>query len=604
MDVTKENFEEVLPQVLDKIQTCKFVSFDLEMTGIMSSDRSKRNRKDDLPSDRYAKMVGPATTYSIVQFGLSTFHECPDGSFTASPYNFYLFPDFGDDIALSLSSIDFLRKNNLDFGKWISSGVTYTNKRGEENLRKQFSQEEPSNISSSDSAAKTPRRYITLSRQSDIDFMKQQFDQLDQFLESTSMTFEFERCNGYLRRYIYEQVEKTYDDSVALKKNENQQLCAFKIDKESKLEFEQKRKEENATKFRELIGFRQVYKALTEANKPVVGHNLLYDLMFVHRWLESPLPENYLEFKKELKSKFPVIFDTKYVDASGVLGQKHDETTLSQCYQRYNNNTEGGKSAKINVSSDCLFDPTEAAFHNAGYDAYCTGVVFANQINTFEAAFSSEHGSSFDENGISASNWNQPLSVLAFDSFCRSCSNHLFMMQSLYHMNLEATSDFEELLKYDGAIFRVTGFPRNLQTQDILDVCASAFDEMEDKSMPIDYAMVIWVDDFSFFLNLNLPSIKTETLEASILKRMAKEKWTAERYSDYLRGIAEQNQNMRDIGNASAPTTEITQGDSFFPTLKRWISDMFSFSSPSENIDGSLERDGSKPQKRRRVEVN
>lgn len=81
MDVTKQNFNEVLPTVLEKLQTCKFVSLDLEMSGIYSTDRSKRIRKDDTPAQRYSKMIGPATTYSIIQFGLSIFHESEDGGF-------------------------------------------------------------------------------------------------------------------------------------------------------------------------------------------------------------------------------------------------------------------------------------------------------------------------------------------------------------------------------------------------------------------------------------------------------------------------------------------------------------------------------------------
>lgn len=81
MDVTKTSFNDVLPTILEKLQTCKFVSLDLEMSGIYSTDRSKRNRKDDTPAHRYSNMIGPASTYSIVQFGLSIFHESEDGMY-------------------------------------------------------------------------------------------------------------------------------------------------------------------------------------------------------------------------------------------------------------------------------------------------------------------------------------------------------------------------------------------------------------------------------------------------------------------------------------------------------------------------------------------
>ena len=101
MDVTRNNFDEVLPVVIEKLQTCQFVSFDLEMSGIFSTDRSNRIRKDDTPPVRYKKMIGPATTYSIVQFGLSIFEDNGDGDYPDEclctvyvlfvPFNFHYF---------------------------------------------------------------------------------------------------------------------------------------------------------------------------------------------------------------------------------------------------------------------------------------------------------------------------------------------------------------------------------------------------------------------------------------------------------------------------------------------------------------------------------
>ena len=208
------------------------------------------------------------------------------------------------------------------------------------------------------------------------------------------------------------QVDLKYSDSLVLKKNENNVLCGYKVDKEAKIEFERKKNEDNLVKFRNMIGFRQVFNALVALKKPVVGHNLLFDLMFIQRWLDAKLPEDFTEFKKTLNANFSHIFDTKYVDSCGALNVKYDDTTLAQCYERYKTvvevvetvhdevemeveGTDGTCTATstttsaaaaaaaaassaaatgdIIVSSDCVFDPNAAAFHNAGYDAYCTG---------------------------------------------------------------------------------------------------------------------------------------------------------------------------------------------------------------------------------------
>ena len=47
MDVTRDNFLQELPKILEHIGKADFVSFDLEMTGINNNDKSKANRKDD-----------------------------------------------------------------------------------------------------------------------------------------------------------------------------------------------------------------------------------------------------------------------------------------------------------------------------------------------------------------------------------------------------------------------------------------------------------------------------------------------------------------------------------------------------------------------------
>lgn len=41
--------------------------------------------------------IAAATRYSIIQFGLSTFHKCDTtpGGYVAHTYNFYLFPKSG-----------------------------------------------------------------------------------------------------------------------------------------------------------------------------------------------------------------------------------------------------------------------------------------------------------------------------------------------------------------------------------------------------------------------------------------------------------------------------------------------------------------------------
>ena len=95
------------------------------------------------------------------------------------------------------------RKNHLNFNDWISNGITFTDRRGEAWARRQYGQE--SQVK--DAEKKQERRCISLSKQSDIDRMDDEFTKLATALEMPDFEFfEFQGCNSFLRRYIYEQV--------------------------------------------------------------------------------------------------------------------------------------------------------------------------------------------------------------------------------------------------------------------------------------------------------------------------------------------------------------------------------------------------------------
>jgi len=191
-----------------------------EMTGIHHPSWEQRNKKADDPSDRYAKMVPVAKRYAIIQFGLVLWHEvtAPNGEecIEASPYNFFVFPDNGPDISMSLSAMTFLRSNHLDFGKWITAGVPYANEKDEAYLRTKFSQEkkkEEEKVDDGDAAAAAgaapvpaaaPQK-IVLTKQQDIDFVARNTAKLEEFVADADATeFVFEKCNAYLRRVLYQ----------------------------------------------------------------------------------------------------------------------------------------------------------------------------------------------------------------------------------------------------------------------------------------------------------------------------------------------------------------------------------------------------------------
>ena len=130
----------------------------------------------------------------------------------------------------------------------------------------------------------------------------------------------------------------------------------------------------------EELGFSQVVEALIQAGKPVIGHNAIYDLAFIYHQFYAELPETYAEFAHKTSSLlFPKFFDTKVLSLYvGKLG-KSDLQTL------YNKATQD---KKLNNSLNFAPDPSQADFaiyqsqggqaHDAGFDAFMTGLVFAS----------------------------------------------------------------------------------------------------------------------------------------------------------------------------------------------------------------------------------
>lgn len=62
-----------------------------------------------------------------------------------------------------------------------------------------------------------------------------------------------------------------------------------------------------------LLGFARVLRLLVALRVPLVGHNLLQDLLLVVGCFEQPLPESYAGFKRLVQALFPLVFDTRLI---------------------------------------------------------------------------------------------------------------------------------------------------------------------------------------------------------------------------------------------------------------------------------------------------
>jgi len=88
------------------------------------------------------------------------------------------------------------------------------------------------------------------------------------------------------------QPKKTFDD----------------LDAENKAKVEEKYNDE--------VGFTRVIEMLKKGRKPLIGHNMFFDVIYLYNQFIGELPDNFIEFAKSFHSIFPELYDTRAIACS------------------------------------------------------------------------------------------------------------------------------------------------------------------------------------------------------------------------------------------------------------------------------------------------
>lgn len=422
MDIGRSNFAEACVDFHAHLGGASFVSMDCEMTGIWTQQPELRQTLKDSPQDRYNKQRVVASRYNLVQVGVCLFTEDGSGGYVARPYNFYVFPEKGDDIILSASAIAFLKKNGMDWQKWISDGIPYLNRTREGWLRGKLCPEEeavgaapePADGEVAAAPKKPKRRRLVLDQDPDISFVDEAMEALGEWLregdEAAALTgslteFKLKSCNSYLRRALREHIDEKFEEYglVAETRDDDRYspLFVLRLSDEEKETRAVERKARKKAELAAAVGFRAIFSALAESRLPIVAHNCMFDLMFVFQNFEADLPVALSSFKEQLLAQWPCVVDTKYCATSGLADGPEDDVILeSFCSQkgtfapqRYPDTTVEGlykqvveteEGCKVGITADEGFgryNPGEDgkcdAYHEAGWDAFCTGAIYA-----------------------------------------------------------------------------------------------------------------------------------------------------------------------------------------------------------------------------------
>uniref|UniRef100_A0A8K9WUM2 Poly(A)-specific ribonuclease PARN n=1 Tax=Oncorhynchus mykiss TaxID=8022 RepID=A0A8K9WUM2_ONCMY len=453
MEVTRTNFKDSLSTVYSAIEEADFLAIDGEFSGISDGPNvSALTNGLDTPEERYMKLKKHSMDFLLFQFGLCTFtYDQAESKYVIKTFNFYIFPkpfnrtSPDTKFICQSSSIDFLASQGFDFNKVFRHGIPYLNQEEEVQLREQYEERRsqsngsgnPSYISpnSNKGPGSIPEEHREYIRRVDnVDLLSYRFPK-GLHVE----TLETEKKERYIQ--------------------------ISKVDDEERKRRERQKQEREQEELNDAVGFSRVIHAISKSGKLVVGHNMLLDVMHTIHQFYCVLPESeeysLSELQKQLKeSPFK---SPKVVTAEGFPS----------------------------------YDTAQEQLHEAGYDAFITGLCFISMANYLASVSCMKR-------------YNASLTSRVFA--------RLFLMRiiDIPYLNISGP-DLQP--KRDHVLY-VT-FPKEWKTSDLYQLF-SAFGNIQ----------VSWIDDTSAFVSLS----QTDQVQIAMNTSRYAESYRIQTYAEYIQG--------------------------------------------------------------------
>ncbi|XP_055528677.1 poly(A)-specific ribonuclease PARN-like isoform X2 [Wyeomyia smithii] len=450
MEITTENFKEQLPSIRKTIQEANFFAFDSEFTGL-TTDRNIFSF--DTPEEVYQKTIENSSNFTIIQLGLCAFRVEPETrQVTYKCYNFYCYPKGRFNVfTCQGDSMRFLAENGFDFNKLFRYGLSFCVETDEQRLRTELRerQEQRANALQDEdvSDGETASVNMVPVPPGEEKLLSDITERIEQFLTSENKDLTIKDCNGFQRKLVYQLLESKYKKKIStsavhLANNHKGILIERKRTKEEELKLEEERVTQENDELNNMIGLSLVLQELSKSKKLIVGHNMLLDLLFVIRQFFRPLPADYQEFKKTVRELFPHLLDTKYLCTNAELKLHVNSSVLGHVFESVQK-----EPFKIpEVTSGCddhEYSTNDSKQHEAGYDAYVTGLCFLGLISYFKT----------------------DLLDLQNDPILKSYFNRIFLLR-LADVNYIYTHGKEPSISREHVFF-IT-FPENWRSTDIL----------------------------------------------------------------------------------------------------------------------------------------
>ncbi|XP_010608324.1 poly(A)-specific ribonuclease PARN isoform X1 [Fukomys damarensis] len=513
MEIIRNNFKSNLHKVYQAIEEADFFAIDGEFSGISDGPSvSALTNGFDTPEERYQKLKKHSMDFLLFQFGLCTFkYDYTDSKYIMKSFNFYVFPKpfnrSSPDVKFvcQSSSIDFLASQGFDFNKVFCKGIPYLNQEEERQLREHYD-EKRSQANGAGALAyvspNTSKCPVTIpeDQKKFIDQVVEKIEDLLQNEEDT--TLDLEPCTGFQRKLIYQTLSWKYPKGIHIETLETEKkeryIAISKVDEEERKRREQQKHAKEQEELNDAVGFSRVIHAIANSGKLVVGHNMLLDVMHTIHQFYCPLPADLKEFKEMTTCVFPRLLDTKLMASTQPFKDIINNTSLAELEKRLKE-TPFNPPKVESAEGFPSYDTASEQLHEAGYDAYITGLCFISMADYLGSFLSPPK-----------------IHVSSRSKLIEPFFNKLFLMRvmDIPYLNLEGP----DLQPKRDHVLHVT-FPKEWKSSDLYQLF-SAFGNIQ----------ISWIDDTSAFVSLSQP----EQVPIAVNTSRYAESYRIQTYADYV----------------------------------------------------------------------
>ncbi|KAL1005169.1 hypothetical protein UPYG_G00055470 [Umbra pygmaea] len=513
MEVTRQNFKESLSTVYNAIEEADFLAIDGEFSGISDGPNvSALTNGLDTPEERYTKLKKHSMDFLLFQFGLCTFkYDEVASKYIIKTFNFYVFPKPFNRTSTDIkficqsSSIDFLASQGFDFNKVFCHGIPYLNQEQEVQMREQYEERRSQSNGSGTNSYVSPNSKGPGSIPDEHrEYIKRVVEKVESLFTTSEKTVDLEPCTGFQRKLIYQTLNWKFPKGIHVETLETDKKERYmqisKVDEEERKRREREKLEREQEELNDAVGFSRVIHAISKSGKLVVGHNMLLDVMHTIHQFYCALPEDLNDFKEVTQCVFPRLLDTKLMATTQPFKDLINNTSLAELQKQLKQSPFKTPNV-VPAEGFPSYDTAQEQLHEAGYDAYITGLCFiamANYLGSF----------------LTPPKPHIPARSKLIEPFF----NKLFLMRiiDIPYLNISGP----DLQPRRDHVLYVT-FPKEWRTSDLYQLF-SAFGNIQ----------VSWIDETSAFVCLS----QTDQVQIAMNTSRYAESYRIQTYAEYIQG--------------------------------------------------------------------